>query len=186
MLQRREEHFRSLIESALDMVAIVQPDAILRYASPSHQRVLGWRPEELVGVDALSFVALDDQAVVREMLRNGVGQHPFEYRFRHKDGSWRIVESYARNLSHVAGVGGIVVNSRDVTDRHQFERTLAQRQPHLACGGGGIAAGHLLGERRRHGTKLEQRRAGYVWLGGSRGSGAAASADHRGWRVDSG
>ena len=124
VLQRREEHFRSLIENALDLVAIVQPDAILRYASPSHQRILGWQPEELVGLDVLSLVAPEDRLVVRDMLRDGGGQLAFEYHFRHKDGSWRMLESHARNLSHLAGVGGIVVNSRDVTGRHEFEERL--------------------------------------------------------------
>ena len=123
VLQRREEHFRSLIESALDLVAIVQPDAIFRYASPSHKRVLGWGPEELIGMDVLSLVAREDHHIVEGMLRNGVGR-PFEYRVRHKDGSWRRVESYARNLTHLAGVGGIVVNSRDVSERHHQEERL--------------------------------------------------------------
>ncbi len=125
VLQRREEHFRSLIESALDLVAIVQADGILRYASPSHLTVLGWRPEELIGLDILSLIAPEDHLVARDMLRDGVG-HAFEYRFRHKDGSWRMVESYARNLSHLAGVGGIVVNSRDVSDRHKVEERLRE------------------------------------------------------------
>jgi PAS domain S-box-containing protein len=124
VLQRREEHFRSLIESALDLVAIVQPDAIIRYASPSHQRILGWPPEELVGLDVFSLVAPEDHPVVRAMLQDGEERIAFEYRLRHKDGSWRRVESYARDLSHVAGVGGIVVNSRDVTDRHEFAERL--------------------------------------------------------------
>ncbi|HTP86750.1 MAG TPA: PAS domain S-box protein [Bryobacteraceae bacterium] len=123
VLQRREEHFRSLIENALDLVAIVQPDAIIRYVSPSHQRILGWAAEELVGRDLLSLVELADHTTVREMLRDGV-RRAFEYRMRHKGGGWRRVESYARNLSHVAGVGGIVVNSRDVTERHDFEERL--------------------------------------------------------------
>jgi PAS domain S-box-containing protein len=124
VLQRREEHFRSLIENALDLVAIAQPDGVIRYASPSHQRILGWRPEELVGLGVSSLAAPEDQSTVRDMLRDSAGQTAFEYRLRHKDGSWRRVESYARDLSNVAGVGGIVINSRDVTDRHQFEKRL--------------------------------------------------------------
>jgi hypothetical protein len=124
VLQRREEHFRSLIESALDLVAIVQPDAIIRYASPSHRRILGWRPEELAGLDFLSLIAPEDHPVVRDMLLGNGGQPAFEYRLRHKDGSWRTVESHARNLSHLAGVGGIVVNSHDVTDRNKVEERL--------------------------------------------------------------
>ena len=124
VLQRREEHFRSLIESALDLVTIVQADGIIRYASPSHERMLGWPPEELIGLSILSTVAVDDRLVVNDMLRSGSGQRAFEYRVRRKDGSWRTVESYARDLSHLSGVGGVVINSRDVTDRHRFEERL--------------------------------------------------------------
>jgi hypothetical protein len=124
VLQRREEHFRSLIESALDLVTIVQADGIIRYASPSHERMLGWPPEELIGLSILSTVAVEDRQVVNAMLRNGSGQRGFEYRVRRKDGSWCTVESCARDLSHLSGVGGVVINSRDVTDRHGFEERL--------------------------------------------------------------
>ncbi|MGD0618198.1 MAG: PAS domain S-box protein [Bryobacteraceae bacterium] len=124
VLQRREEHFRSLIESALDLVTIVQVDGMIRYASPSHERVLGWPPEELIGLSILSTVAAEDRPVVNDMLRNGSGQRAFEYRVRRKDGSWCTLESYARDLSHLSGVGGVVINSRDITDRHRFEERL--------------------------------------------------------------
>jgi PAS domain S-box-containing protein len=123
-LQRREEHFRSLIENALDLIAIVQTDGVIRYASPSHERILGWRPDELIGIDVLSMIAAEDRSAVRQALRCEGEQIPFAYRFRHKDGTWRMVESCARDLSHLSGVGGLVVNSRDITERQRTEDRL--------------------------------------------------------------
>jgi len=123
-LQRREEHFRSLIENALDLIAIVQTDGVIRYASPSHERILGWRPDELIGADMMSMIAAEDRFAVRQALRCEGEQIPFAYRFRHKDGTWRLVESCARDLSHLPGVGGLVVNSRDVTERQRAEDRL--------------------------------------------------------------
>ena len=123
-LQRREEHFRSLIENALDMIAIVQRDGTIRYASPSHERVLGHRPEELVGTNVLSLIHEDDADTVVAALGQGNGELAFECRVRHHSGIWRYVESFARDLTGVAGVHGIVLNSRDVTERHNFEERL--------------------------------------------------------------
>ena len=64
-----------------------------------------------------------------------------EFRFRHKDGSWRVIESFGRNLSHLPGVSGVVVNSRDITERRRLEEQLHHSQRLDAVGrlAGGIA-----------------------------------------------
>jgi len=129
-LQRREEHFRSLIENALDLIAIVQTDGVIRYASPSHERILGWRPDELVGIELLSMIAAEDRSAVQQALRCEGEQTPFAYRFRHRDGTWRLMESCVRDLSHLPGVGGLVLNSRDITERQRTADRL--RNAHLA------------------------------------------------------
>ncbi len=54
-LERREEHYRSLIENSLDLISILNVDGTIRYASPSHERVLGYALDELVGQNALTF-----------------------------------------------------------------------------------------------------------------------------------
>ncbi len=123
-LRRREEHFRALIEHALDLIAIIQPAGIIRYASPSYERILGWRPGELTGINMLSLVHPEDHAAMAGALSANNGQWHFECRFRHKDGTWRVVESSVRDLSNVPGVQGTVVNSRDVTERRNFEERL--------------------------------------------------------------
>ncbi len=118
---RREEYFRSLIENALDLISVLDSEGVIGYASPSHERVLGYRSDELAGKFLLDFIHSEDQARVAAVIERGGETLSIEYRFRHKDGSWRVLDSFARNLSSVAAVQGIVVNSRDATDRRTVE-----------------------------------------------------------------
>ena len=140
-LERREEHYRSLIENSLDLVSILNFDGTIRYASPSHERVLGYTLDELVGQNAFSFVHPDDLGAVRDAFTKSDGSATLESRFRHKDGSWRVLESFGRNLAHVPGVSGVVVNTRDITDRKRLEEQLHHSQRLEAVGrlAGGVA-----------------------------------------------
>jgi PAS domain S-box-containing protein len=140
-LERREEHYRSLIENSLDLVSILNSDGTIRYASPSHERILGYPLDDLVGQNALEYVHPDDLADVRASFTRAEGAASIQCRFRHKDGSWRVLESFGRNLSHLSGVGGIVVNSRDITERKRLEEQLHHSQRLEAIGrlAGGVA-----------------------------------------------
>jgi two-component system, cell cycle sensor histidine kinase and response regulator CckA len=140
-LERREEHYRSLIEHSLDLISILNLDGTIRYASPSHERLLGHHLDELVGRNVLSFVHPDDQARVETALVSGNNGRPVECRVFHRDGSVRMLESFSRDLSHVAGVNGMVVNSRDITERKRLEEQLHHSQRLEAVGrlAGGVA-----------------------------------------------
>src|SRR5205085_10576041 len=95
-VERSEEHFRSLIENASDLTAVIGADGVFRYQSPSSERILGYKPEELVGRNVLEFLTPDDgvrlTGLVTSLLRGDKQRVPHEGRFRHKDGSWRFLE----------------------------------------------------------------------------------------------
>ena len=134
-LRQSEEYYRSLTENASDVVSILDADGITRYESPSVERVLGWRPDELVGRRALDFVHMDDLDLFQNRLAE-IRQRPelrtaVEARFRYKSGAWRNLEVIAQNLLGNAAVRGIVINSRDVTDRKAMEAELLRHRDNL-------------------------------------------------------
>lgn len=143
-LQRNEKHFRSLIENAQDLISIVGLDGIVRFQSPSSQTVLGYTPEQLVGRNALELIHPEDLPLVQAALARAF-QEPdrpstVEYRFRHADGSWRMLESIGRQLSG-ENPPVVVVNSRDETEHHRLEDQFRQSQKMEAIGqlAGGVA-----------------------------------------------
>ncbi|HUI25872.1 MAG TPA: ATP-binding protein [Candidatus Kryptonia bacterium] len=117
---RTEQLFRALIENATDLIAIVNADGVVRYASPSHERVLGYASSDLVGRSTFDFVHADDLKRMRAAFRGAARPETvaaLEFRFRHRDGSWRRLEGIGKNLLHNPVVGGVVVNTRDITER---------------------------------------------------------------------
>ena len=134
-MSRGERWFRSLVQNASDIVAILKPDGALRYVSPAVERTLGYRPEELVGSSALDYVHPDDREFVAgEFARSGESPgvlRPFEFRARAADGSWREVEVILNNRLHDADVRGIIINTRDVTERKRAEEALKESEEYF-------------------------------------------------------
>jgi PAS domain S-box-containing protein len=123
-----EEHFRLLIENALDMVMVLKGDGTITYAGPSVKRVLGYSPKGLVNKNFLDFVHPAGGDAVAERFVEA-GRMPgsimtFDVSLKRKDGGWRTVEMISNNLLHDPKVAGIVVNGRDVTERKQVEEKL--------------------------------------------------------------
>ena len=129
-LKRSEERFRSLVQYASDIITVVGPEGTIRYQSPSIERILGYDPEELIGTSAFDYVHREDAKQVRsafaEALESQEVSPPVQFRFRHTDGSWRFLEAVGNNLLADPNVSGMVVNSRDITERKQAERDRAQ------------------------------------------------------------
>ena len=134
-LSGRERYYRALIENASDLITIVGPDGITRYKSPSVQRILGYTADELVGRSGYEFIHPDDRVSVRECTRRLIdnpGSHAqLEYRFRHKDGSWRTLESRCSLLIGDPTVSGLIINSRDITERKRDETEILQLNARL-------------------------------------------------------
>ncbi len=134
-VQHSEARFRSLIEHAPDLITIISADGTILYDSPSHARVLGHTPGERAGTNALELLHPEDAPRVLQTFAEGVREPGasarLEYRYRHKDGSWRHMEAVGTNLLADPAVGGVVVNSRDVTGRKLAEEALRKSEAQL-------------------------------------------------------
>ena len=130
-----DRRFRSLIENATDIIVILDETGVFRYSSPSAERVLGYRADDVIGKSAADLVHPDDVAVVLKVLQSAiqnprVGQAAIEYRVRHRDGCWRSFEAVATSLLDDPAIRGVVVNCHDITERNRVEEALrgANRQ----------------------------------------------------------
>jgi len=148
LVRRSEEYYHALIDNALDVIVVIGAEGIVRYASPSVERILGYRPDEMVGTSTLGRLHPDDLPTIEALLRRGAKTPGFtvsvEYRIRHRDGSWRTFEAIASNLLDHPAVAGIIVNARDVTERKRDEQTQERLQAHLRQSEKLAAMGELL------------------------------------------
>ncbi|MET9901414.1 EAL domain-containing protein [Streptomyces sp. NPDC006446] len=131
-LAQKENHFRSLVQGSSDVIMIAAPNGILRYVSPAAAGVYGRDAEELVGSELASLIHPEDLGcVVHEVRRFLAASHVeepttrIECRFRSGDGGWLNVESTV-NRHH----GGLIFNSRDVTERVRLQAQLQHNAEH--------------------------------------------------------
>ncbi len=127
-LVRREKYFRTLTENSLDVLCILNRDGNIVYASPSIERVLGYKPEEMCGQHYLARVHPDDLPRVREAFQFAL-DHPertvqIQFRHQNKIGEWRHLELVGQNRLQDPDIGGLVADCRDVTDRWRAEEEL--------------------------------------------------------------
>jgi diguanylate cyclase (GGDEF)-like protein/PAS domain S-box-containing protein len=151
-LRASEERFRSLVQNSSDVISIIDADGSVRYHSESVRRVLGYDPAELVDVDPITLVHPDDRELVTRFvadaaLRPGVTAAEI-WRVRHRDGTWLHTETVANNLLDDPNVRGLVLNTRDVSDRKQLEAQLVHQAFH--DGLTGLANRTLFAERVEH------------------------------------
>jgi len=131
-LEASEARFRALSESAMDIVTVIDAQGVILYQSPSVRHLLGVDPESMIGLNQFEIVHRDDAKALREkvgeLLTKGMLDRPVEFRVRHADGTWRTLESIGKNCLDVPAIKGIIVNTRDVSER----RAIQQRMQHLA------------------------------------------------------
>ena len=144
-LRKSEELFRSLIENGSDLITVLNAHGVIRFQSPSSQRLMGYTPEQLVGQNCFAYIHLDDIPRVQRALAQGMAnpgmQVPAELRFRHQNGQWRTLQSIGKSIAGQAEEGFIVVNSRDISDTRALEEQFRQSQKMEAIGqlAGGVA-----------------------------------------------
>jgi len=149
-LQKREKQFRAMIEHSSDGVLLTRPgDGGIFYASPGLERVLGYTIDDLRGREPHEFVH-PDQREERLMSRSEVMRSPgkvvtVEVMVRHKDGSWRWVETTVSNLLEEASVRAVVMNFRDITERRHADAERARLEQRLRQAEKMEAVGRLAG-----------------------------------------
>jgi PAS domain S-box-containing protein len=135
-LAEENARFRALTEHSSDAVTLIRADGTVLYNSPSSSRVLGYGPEEFVGRTGFEIVHPDDrQRIVgrlADLAREPGRPLTEELRVRHKDGSWRWVECVGTNLLAEPAVGAVVVNFRDITERHRATEALRESEQRFA------------------------------------------------------
>ncbi|RLE06603.1 MAG: hypothetical protein DRJ06_07465, partial [Candidatus Aminicenantes bacterium] len=134
-LKKSEEKFRTLIENSLDMIQIVNKKGILTYVSPSVQRILGYKPEELIGKPSAAIVHPEDLPVVtkgfEKILKNPEKPLSTICRYKHKDGTWRILKGISTNQLNNPSINGFLSNTRDITEHKRAEEELKNSEERL-------------------------------------------------------
>jgi diguanylate cyclase (GGDEF)-like protein/PAS domain S-box-containing protein len=130
-LRRSEDRFRSLVQNSSDLMTILGADGTILWHSPSVERVLGYPPDALTDTSLYDLVHPEDAAPLAAAFAacaaDPAAQATADFRCRHQDGTWRYLEAIGTNLLDHPTIGGIVVNSRDVTERKAFEEQLARQ-----------------------------------------------------------
>ncbi|MEO5678452.1 MAG: EAL domain-containing protein, partial [Acidimicrobiales bacterium] len=125
-----EARFRSLAQNASDVITIVDPGGAVVYQSSSVGRVFGYDGEGLVGRDVRDWVHPEDLHLLLRFLSPGPedaldGVSPLlDMRLRHRDGTWRHSETAVTTMFNDPSVKGLVLNTRDISDRVALEAEL--------------------------------------------------------------
>jgi PAS domain S-box-containing protein len=133
-LAERDQLFQLISENAADMIALVDGDGRRLYNSPAYLKVLGYSPEDLNATSSIEQIHPDDRPRVLKAAEkarlSGQGER-MEYRVRHKDGSWRTLESTASPIRNAKGqTDKLVIVNRDITERKRAEEMLAHNAFH--------------------------------------------------------
>ena len=122
---RSERYFRLLVEEAHDLIAVIGVDGTILYANPRYERVLAHSPDALVASSLYDLIHEEDRQLaargIAEAAASDMAASVGEFRFRHRAGSWRVLECTVTRVSDDLGAQRLLINSRDVTERKEIE-----------------------------------------------------------------
>jgi len=162
-LAERDQLFQLISENAADMIALVDHDGRRLYNSPAYQRILGYSPAELQSTSSIEQIHPDDRPRVSQAAAkarvSGQGER-VEYRIRHKDGSWRTLESTACAIRSSGGLTDkLVIVNRDITERKKAEEMLIHNAFHDALTN--LPNRALFLDRLQHALTLSKKHSNY-------------------------
>ncbi|MEA4925517.1 MAG: response regulator [Syntrophomonadaceae bacterium] len=120
LLQKSEAKHKAMIANISDVIAIVDQNGIIKYKSPNVMKLFGWPVEELIGSYYLDIVHPDDRGYVKReftaLFSQEHSQKELEFRYKCKDGSFKVIELKANALITDSNINGVLVNYHDITD----------------------------------------------------------------------
>ena len=131
--RRSEARFRSLVAHSSDLITVVNRSGIVLYQSPSVEKLLGYGVDDIERTDFSALLRESDRPRLAQVLdADGVlpDGHVLDCVLQHRDGTWLQFEVQHTNLLDDPDVGGIVLNSRDVSERRAFEEQLSHQAFH--------------------------------------------------------
>jgi diguanylate cyclase (GGDEF)-like protein/PAS domain S-box-containing protein len=163
VLHANDEAFRALVQHLQDIITVHDTQGITLYESPSTSRLLGYPPGALVGRIPFDSIHPKDLARAREafaqLLNGEPPKTPVEFRFRHAKGHWIHLEALGNNLLDHPGIRGVVITSRDVSERKKAEKQAQYLSQHDVLTG---LPNRLLMQDRLHQAIIQARRGGGV------------------------
>ncbi|MBV8886366.1 MAG: PAS domain-containing protein, partial [Chroococcidiopsidaceae cyanobacterium CP_BM_RX_35] len=164
-LRESEAKFRSLIQNSSDIISILNQGGTIRYVSPSVTRILGYKPEEMLGKNVFEFIHAEDSLkslnTLSYLIQTEGTTTQIECRVRRQDGSWCFLESTSSNLLVEPSVIGIVINSRDLTERKVAEERLLHEALYDALTG--LPNRTLFIERLQHAVEYAKRHEDFLF-----------------------
>ena len=138
-IEESEERFRGIIENARDVITLLDEEGTIIYNSRAFERLLEYESWEVLGQSFFDLIHVKDCLPIKKQFKRLIRQdsqtmgtgEALEFRFRHKDGHWRIFEAMVSNLLKDDFVQAVVLNSRDVTEQRESEIELEKYRSHL-------------------------------------------------------
>ena len=136
-LTRNEAKLRAMMQQSSDIVNILDIDTTIQYCSPALFKTLGYMPEDVIGKKFVRFIHPNDLPIFQDFLTQSVDtlsvSVPIVMRYQHINGDWIYMESVCCNLLQDPNVQGLVINSRDITERKRTESALQESEQRLAA-----------------------------------------------------
>lgn len=144
-LKKSEADLRRITENMVDMISQTNMQGTFEFVSPSHKNILGYEPDELMHNSFFDLVHLEDIHRIKTEFNMAINSGLFgktDYRYRCQDGTYCHLETVGKVICEDGKVSGIVLGTRDITQRKQMEKEIARLDRLRAVGEMAASLGH--------------------------------------------